>query len=216
MTNPWSRRDVLAAGVGLAAGLSTGETMASARTRSPERGGASSDIPNASDAWLAFAPLDPRLSGKLGAGPAPLGEPIFTLPLRRVPLGAGGGRVRRIELLGCTGDPEALRSLRVDALRSIAGRVLRTTVLGADASGRVGAVCFTTAEPEALLSIHAQGAERTAKLSRRGIYAIAVSQRPGLFAARLLAAYPSGGGLVLDVLAGERPAPTPFLIARVS
>lgn len=197
---------MLAAGVGMAAGFSGASRLA---------GASASESPRTRSAWIGFASLDPRFAGCAAAPDGDLDQPLFTAALRRVPAAIGGGFARRVELLGCTGRPDALRNLRVEALHTIAGRERRVLALATDESGRSAATSYRVNEPHVRLAIDAGGIERSAVLSRRGLYAIAVGARPRLFAPLRLASYPSGEGFVLSVLAGDRAAAEPFLLVRI-
>lgn len=206
MQNRCSRREVLAAGVVL--GMSGGVEMTHAAV--PAR--------SQSRLWVGYASLDPRLSGSAAAdvcdAVSTLPVPIFAASLRRVPMGAAS--IRRVEMLGVSTSHHEMRSLRVERVHERSERPeRRQIVMAADETGCCVPSAFVCRDSRATLAVGFRGVERSVTLARRGVYAIALDRRPGLFAGLRLASYAAGAGLVLRVLQDEHVAREAFLLIRV-
>lgn len=202
MQNRCSRREVLAAGVVLGMSGGVGKTHAAVPARSQSL-------------WVGYAPLDPRLSGSAAAdvcgAVSALPVPIFAASLRRVPMGAAA--IRRVEMLGVSTSHHEMRSLRVERVHERSER--RQIVMAADETGCCVPSAFVCRDARATLAVGFRGVERSVTLARRGVYAIALDRRPGLFAGLRLASYAAGAGLVLRVLQDEHVAREAYLLIRV-
>lgn len=212
MTESWSRRDVLAAGV--AAGL-VHALPASAVTAAESA--VVSDLPCAP---IAFAELDPRFFGSPLTRDEPIGDIVVRAPLRGCRSDQADVRPRRVHMLGCWATPREIAGVRVEVEHATSVGPRRCTVLATDALGHVSPSSCTVTGRAVPLVIAAGGRVRRAEVSARGIYAVALAQRPLLIpmsmAGLQLAACPRGSGFALALLDARGPVDAPFLLVAVA
>lgn len=211
MSESWSRREVLAAGV--AAGVAHVLPVRGARAADSE---VVSDLPSAP---VAFAALDPRFFGPPLPRHEPIGDTVARVSLRGCRSDHPEFRARRVHMLGCWATPREIAGVRVEVEHATSVGPRRCTVLAADALGHVSPSACTVTGSAAPLLLHMGGRMRHVQLSARGIYAVALGQRPLLIPMSMsglqIAACPRGSGFALALLDARGPVDAPFLLVGV-